>query len=67
MAGNLDETLKKAAECAANLDSLRTDSQFKEDEAERRLRLQQAMVEGIEALYYQNQVIIELLRSGKGQ
>ena len=64
MAGSVDEHLQKAAECATNLDNLRTDAEFREGEVEKQLRLLLASVNGLEALYYQNLAIIELLRSG---
>ena len=63
MAGSVDEHLQKAAECATNLDNLRTDAEFREGDVEKQLRLAQASVYGIEALYHQSLAIIELLRS----
>ena len=65
MADDVKEKLQKAAEAAAKLDDLRTGASFRKSYEEKSIRFQEATVEGLEALYYQNQVLIELLK-GRG-
>ena len=65
MTEDVKEKLQKAEEAAARMDTLRSDASFRDSHDEQMSRLQQAIVEGLEALYHQNQAIIELLK-GRG-
>lgn len=58
------ETLTKAEEAMKGLQRLRSASEFTDEDVKVAM-LQEAIVAGIEALYYQNVAIIELLKGGK--
>ena len=55
--------LEKAAESYERLCGFRTDAEFRDDLEEKSIRLQQATLEAVEAVYFQNKEILEQLKS----
>ena len=62
MALDVNEEMGKAEEAFVRLDKFRIDADFRDQYQEKTARFQAGLVEGIEALYRQNLVIIELLK-----
>ena len=62
---DIKEGLDKAAQAYTRMDRFRSDSEFRTTYDEKTVRFQAALIEGFEALYYQNAVLIELLK-GRG-
>jgi len=65
MSGNVDEHLEKAEQALGKMEAYRSDSEFREDWEAKHIRLEQAVVEALEAIYHQNQAILTLLRSAR--
>ena len=55
--------LDKAEEAYNRMCGFRTDAEFREDEQQRSLKLQQATLEALEALYHQNKELMKMMRS----
>ena len=59
---DVNEEMGKAEEAFVRMDSFRIDADFRDQYEEKTSRFQAGLLEGLEALYRQNQVIIELLK-----
>lgn len=61
MAKTAKEELNEAFEAFERMEGYRTDAGFREEYDEKDIKLEQAILEVLEAIYHQNQVIIKLL------
>lgn len=55
--------LEKAEEAYDRMSGFRTDAEFREDEGEKSLKLQQATLEALDAIYHQNKELMKRLGS----
>jgi len=62
MADDVKKILQKAQEAVRKLDTLRTEADFHDAHDDKIIRYQLAMLRGLEALYHQNEAIVELLK-----
>ena len=62
MSEQVEARLQEALQARERMEAYRNDAEFQDTYQEQSVRLQQALVEIMEALYHQNDAIIALLR-----
>lgn len=63
---DVEECLNKSQEAMNRMLGFKSDASFRDELEEKQIRLEQAMVEAFEAIYYQSRVIVQLLQ-GRGE